>query len=559
MRISTKLLSVLPLASLFATDLRISSNAVVPVQVKISGTWTMELPGPGGRVGNWRSDPSSPGGVIALDAPFAHARVPNDMFLMPVPTGAPPYTAQHLTSVSNSWNKGNPLVVLPASGKYIGNPWFCLTSDSHPENEYMLFQAQDNASVISSNANPGIGIDNQVWIYGPVGQKASQLTFYMELSTSTVNGGGVLDPQCSEDSDSSNGVLHIVYAHIIQAIPGSFGNTGGPSSTTTAWFGDWELVYADVNFDVSGNLICTGTGETPCFTNMVTVNPRDAANPSSVINGSDGSYSATACGGSGYLTAMHEDLSGVTPGAGVRFGTAFPYDYSIVSSSGSNYLCLEDPITPSKAANFSVHSLTYIEPHRYLSNLGDLYYSTNSLYILHDSAGALFNDSGSPMLQILNQTYPPGTSPVPGFNANVAKTWFNEFFTPFPPSVTVSTPKPIGRSIFMSDRAATSKWSLVPEYSDHYMCGPPNCQLPIRMTEYNNPDGSPGADSTCSTCAPTVATRGAWSPSGAQYLTMNQYIPTMPPAYAELHLYNLQFPRTELGGTAVLSGTAILQ
>ncbi len=104
---------------------------------------------------------------------------------------------------------------------------------------------------------------------------------------------------------------------------------------------------------------------------------------------------------------------------------------------------------------------TYAEPHRYLANGGDLYYSKNSLFILHDSAGTRYNVSAAtPNLQILNQTYDPGTSPP---------------------------------------------------------------------------------------------TRGAWAPSGTQYLTMTEYIKSpAASSYAFLHLYNLQYRQTEIGGHVIL-------
>ena len=268
-----------------------------------------------------------------------------------------------------------------------------------------------------------------------------------------------------------------------------------------------------------------------------------------------------ACGTSNGLSTTSANFSGIPAGAVVRVGSTFStYTYSIISSvPDSQHLCLQEALTAGSSQTFAVLNETYAEPHRYLANGGDLYYSTNSLFILHDSAGARYNVSAAtPNFQILNQTYDPGTSPPPGYSANISKTWFNEFLTPFPNFITTPSPlpiastQPIGRSIFMSDRAATSELSLIPEYSDHYMCGPPNCQIPVRMTEYNNADGSRGADSDCTSCTVIVATRGAWAPSGTQYLTLNQYIESS--SYAFLHLYNLQYPQSEIGGHVVLSG-----
>ena len=166
--------------SLFATDLRIASNISVQAQEQVSGTWTNKALGAGGRVGNWRPDNAISGGVIVLDASIVGDTYATDIFTMPAPVG-PHYYAQ-LTSISSTWALGDPSTKFPKANMYVGNPWFCPTTGD-PQYEYILFQAQDNSSKLTTTAaNPGAGVDNQVWLYRPSDQTAWELTRYTELT-----------------------------------------------------------------------------------------------------------------------------------------------------------------------------------------------------------------------------------------------------------------------------------------------------------------------------------------------------------------------------------------
>ena len=59
-------------------------------------------------------------------------------------------------------------------------------------------------------------------------------------------------------------------------------------------------------------------------------------------------------------------------------------------------------------------------------------------------------------------------------------------------------------------------------------------------------------------CYPITAVRGAWSPSGTEYMTLVEYLVRATnyggPPGAALYLYSLTYPNTEVSGHAILSG-----
>ena len=140
-------------SSLSATDLRIASNIAVQAQIYNIPThsWVNQALGAGGRVGNWRPDNAISGGVIVLDAAIVSDPYATDIFTMPAPV-APHYYAD-LTSIASTWVLGDPSTKFPKTNMYVGNPWFCPTSGD-PQYEYILFQAQDNSSVLTAGHGP---------------------------------------------------------------------------------------------------------------------------------------------------------------------------------------------------------------------------------------------------------------------------------------------------------------------------------------------------------------------------------------------------------------------
>ncbi len=69
------------------------------------------------------------------------------------------------------------------------------------------------------------------------------------------------------------------------------------------------------------------------------------------------------------------------------------------------------------------------------------------------------------------------TEPASGVCSGFQDTWFNEFFTPNPTNQ---------HAVFMSDRAQPcANLTLVPEYSDHYMCTMPGCTDIVRLSYFN--------------------------------------------------------------------------
>ncbi len=172
--------------------------------------------------------------------------------------------------------------------------WTC------PGNEYTLFQASELNSTAGYAADTGAGVDNNVWIY-----RASTQTIWRLTSYAVSTGQGVLGPQHSSDSSGTN--LHIVFSHLIQAPTNSCSSGpsgGGPSDGKCQWFGNWELIYADVVFDGSGNPM------SPFITVSATAKPRDiACNPIcteaiSTTGSTTSGSNVLAATGSPFTTAM---------------------------------------------------------------------------------------------------------------------------------------------------------------------------------------------------------------------------------------------------------------
>jgi hypothetical protein len=234
-------------------------------------------------------------------------------------------------------------------------------------------------------------------------------------------------------------------------------------------------------------------------------------------------------------------------------------NYGVSCSGTSSVTLAATPGGATITGAFTIRNYVVYEPHWYVSNLENLYLSSNRRPVYHDSVGMVytFSAGSSATLQELTGGSPPyvsGGASGTGFT----NTFWNEFLTP-DPSLT--------HFIFMSDRATNpSHFSLNPEYSDHYMCSAPNCSDVVRLTYFDDL----GSDATLSlagcspvsVCLPITAVRGAWSPDSTQYLTLVEYL-----AYSDylgvrtgavLYNYALTFPNTQAVGSAKVTGKVMI-
>jgi hypothetical protein len=538
-------LGVVPL---HAADSRVTSlSSVIPT---FSGTPMNFFAG--GRVGNWVEDPSGNQEIVFDGTPRspANARAHRtDIFALSPST----YTATLISS--NSWLSGDNSPV-PRTGVYVGNAWLCPTSGV-VSNTYLLFQAQDNASKLEDPAEPGSGYDNNIWLYIPSTNKIWRLTNFPISGVVNLLQQGVLGPQCSQDSDSNTHTLHIVFAHIIQgppsaaqSIPGGL-NCGNRASNGTCWnFGNWEMIYADVNLNSGGTPL--KDPESPrvmpylVHSSIKHVNPRNAtALPVNDVTASgaiDPTSHILTPVGSPVLTASMVD-------AGIHLtGNSLDYFTSIQAYSAGPPATLTLENIPAAAnVNFAIENYVYYEPTWYVSNLGDLYFGANQKPLFRGSLGSRWNETKQSLVDLTLGSPAAGD----GAASVYANTWFNEFPTPAPA---------YGHIMFMSDRAtAVANYSIAPEYSDHYLCSTPSCSNIVRLTYYN--DGGPDALALGCTrvggCSPVTATRGAWSPDGTKFITLVEFTTGLnnPLSRGILAIYGLQFPNAEISGAVTLSGS----
>lgn len=501
-----------------------------------------------------------------------------------------------LVSRSLSWVGANGGTI-PKIGNYLGNPWFCPTTGT-VANTYMLFQAQNDGSLVGTPGQPGGGSDNDVWLYRPaIGSTAAtvwKVTNY-GISGSTSLGPGVLGPECSQDSDSNAPVLHIVYAHQLVGPPNAAqSNTAsglqcnggqGPSDGTCWWFGQWELVYGDINFDPMTHLPapvspCPAPCQEPYLvqSTIVHVNPRDVVGMPIYDIVTTGTLSGTTLTISPGMyplspsvvgSGVHLSLTGSTPDfyATIRCYAGNTGEYTGVSCSGANTVVLSAaPPTGTfpSGGNVEIHNFVVYEPHWYTSNLGDLYLTDTTQPVYHNSVSSIFNVTNRTLRDLNALTPPYNISLVGGTGGPVSSvpfdnTVWNEFQTPDPT---------LTRSIFMSDRATKPlNFAINPEWSDHYICSGPNCGNIARLTYYDDVglDAPPGQ---CSSCYPITAVRGAWLPpvagttSTLQYMTLVEFLsgqsnPAV--AVAELYLYTLNFPNLEISGRTKVLGRVKIQ
>ena len=312
----------------------------------------------------------------------------------------------------------------------------------------------------------------------------------------------------------------------------------GPSDGTCWWFGQWELVYGDIMLDGSGNAIqqCT-PGPTclePYLTNTQHVNPRDVAcNPICDITGT-GSVGA---GNTMNISSSSSSLTSAVVGTGIHLslmdhgvsgdfyatiqcynGSHGEYPASACAGSSSTKVTLSEPVPSTFTGAFEIHNFTVFEPHWYVKNLGDLYFTTTVQPVYHNGSGYLYNET-TENFQSLNYLTPPYNYAGTGSTVAFDNTTWNEFLTPDPT---------LTHFLFMSDRAtAPANFAINPEWSDHYLCSGPNCANPVRLTYYN--DSGLDAPGQCGSCFPITAVRGAWLPPAAgptslQYLTLVEFL-----------------------------------
>lgn len=355
---------------------------------------------------------------------------------------------------------------------------------------------------------PGAGVDNNVWIYRASSKKIWKLTDY------PVNTGkGVLGPQCSEEPINMSGSIApipIVFGHLI-ALPTTAacgtGASGGPSDGSCQWFGDWEVCYADVNRNSSTLDPVKVSGS--YLSNLTCEKPRSiAGNPLFTYNGTGASISS----GSTTLTLSSNQFTAAMTGAAITIpGAGSPnLVTSILTFTNAHSVELATKAQTSLTnGTLTVENKVIYEPHRYVTRLGDLYFTSNRRITTHDTVGVLWNHTAQ-YFQEFAAGAPSGCTPY-------QNTWFDEFFTPDPAN---------RHAIFMSDRAQPcSGLTLVPPRSEHYMCTMPNCTNIIRLTHFNTPgypeykgDGTGPPFSVSS----VTAVRGAWKPDGTSYLVLEQ-------------------------------------
>ena len=480
----------------------------------------------GGRVGNWRSDDT-----IIFDVPVSSGGNfhKTDIYTLPSSGGSATWISNNGT-----WVSGEAGVLPPAAGQnpvYVGNPWTC------PGNEYTLFQASELNSQAGGGADPGAGVDNNVWVYRASSKKIWKLT-------NNVVGAhmGVLGPQCSEDPIAMTGTINpipIVYGQLLDTPKNACGtgSMGGPSDGSCQWYGDWEVCFADLNRDsvtldpvkVSGSYL----------SNSICEKPRDiVGNPLTTTTGT-GSISAGSMNLSATSATFTTNMLGAAltiPNAGNVGGTV-DLDTSILTYTDAMHVTLAAaPAVNVMGGTFTVQNKVYYEPHRYVTRLGDFYFSSNRKITTHDSVGVLFNHTSGYFQEFAPEE--PGPAVCSGYQS----TWFNEFFTPGPK---------YQHAVFMSDRnQPCANLTLVPEYADRYMCTMPNCTNIIRLSYFNTPGYPESRGSSLST---VTATRGAWSSDGFGYIAMDEYgLTTDTTHYAQLNRFTLRYPSTELSGSAAL-------
>lgn len=515
-----------------AYDVRIVSPITV-LSLQLGGTPTTQLR-LGGRVGNWRSDDTIIFDSSIFTGSNAHK---TDIYTIPISGGVAP------TFISNNgtggWTIGGGAANIPDTSNYVGNAWTC------PGNEYTLFQASEFGFQSGEAANPGAGIDNNVWIYRASSKKIWRLT------SDTVNTHhGVLGPQCSEDAIAVNSdPIPIVFGHALDTPSPicSNGPSGGPSDGLCQWFGDWEVCFADVNRDTNGDPVQVSGSY---LSNVICEKPRDiVANPLAPYPGSGVSINA----GSQALTASTNQFDPnwvgaalTVPGAGA---SGADLKTSVYTYTDAQHVTLAAAAsTTVSAGTFSVTNKVLYEPHRYVTRLGDFYFTSNRRIATHDAVGCIWNHT--------TQYFREYTYGAPAGCTGYATTWFDEFLTVNPQNQ---------RAIFMSDRAqtcASGLLTLVPEYSDHYLCTMPDCTNKIRLT-YFNTAGYPeyhGDGTSKFDVSVVTAVRGAWSPDGMKYVALDQYGTSGDnDVHAQFNVFTLRYPSAELDGKATLSGKATMK